>query len=1513
MQQKKSNRNILKTMVALAIAFVLVGIPTNMAYGASGTNEGVQFLPFDDTADIPAVEVDPYVPVELLNDSFEDGLGNWVSSGGWVINTTIAHTGDNSTQHPDGSGPNTLCNITNATGYTHLSMTFWAYNGDFNDLNITVTADGTIVGYINISDRGTWHFFTVNLDAYAGGLVTICFNYNDPGVYSYDATVLIDDVIIIADNRPAGIDIVVDGLPNINCGGRNNTVPREIWADVSNWGLTDAPNVSFHLQIYQEVPIDLVTWQLWDFEQCILLTWEAFDNDGDGMTWYWTEERSNSPTHSYHSHPDNLPAYEAYSNDSLILKEWYHINSTVDGDDVEIAYLTFAHFAEGEFIGGYPLDYGMVYIINSTGTYEVGGPYYDTDGAWEELFGDDGIDISDFIGDDIKIEFRWISDATGNYEGWYIDDVNIDYSYTARQPLIFQGYKYVSLNATETKTIKFPIDWEPPAPGTYYIQVYAADRYLTDVNITNNDYNCTVWFGDVCDPAVTDIIVPDDVILEHSIGYVEIPINVTVENNGTLDLENVPIKVSAAHSIVETLFSDDVESGDPGYVTGGFGSEDNIWHIEEDFDFFSPYNAWAFMDGDNHYGAGQDDYLGPPLADIDWLAVESDPSFDITAQMKWRMAPTDSIMVYCQAAGYIISLSSSAHDDRGYPDEQGWTTMSITEWIGNYLSNPVRAPNGCLGELGRWLTEEAYGGTYPDDFGGYGWIVMGDDYGANTDGLSTGTWSGVLVDDVKAEYSYTGATVWEDTILVDIDVGETKLVNFTWNATEYCDFIITAEVDMDCEGNDPNNDMVSAPTRIHEWQYIDDYEDVSFDDNTCGGDTDWRIDDECSICPDNSFWYNGEVENYSIDRNDCLEIDEIFNFSGRSVTFAYLNFSTYFYMETGYDYGYVEVSNDSGTTWFILETLNNNSGGGFVDYVIALEPLVTMLSSPYTGVDFLLPATFFTEDMHFRFRFFSDGGENWKGWYLDDVSIDEFNGTWNQTFFDDMEADDSADNWLLYYICYGNHWHEEDMYNTPYPMPPTAWWNGDNRSWIGVGTLYFANYEAGGGDGFWGAEWGAEGSGSWNYWFGVNGERLWLPLAAGPHDAWLNMTIDLSLASGAVTVETWLDYRGTAQTYWFTVTNGTFTKNFPIVFTVGPGHYYGGNESFTFDVSEFAGQDDVVMGYHVNFTADGTEGLAQWYLYVNSSGPTIPYNGYYNNVDEKLIFEYDLTHAYEAIMYFDQNYSFADEGDTGYVEVWTGSEWKTLFIVKGSGYWGNVELDISDYVGGDEMTMIRFRFVSNDNGTDMGWFVDSVSIDGKVDYTAPTASHSVSPSSPNGNNGWYTSDVTVTITADDNVQVGAIKYRIDGGSWLTYTSPFTIGIEGEHTVEYYPVDGVGNEGAHGMISFKIDKNNPTASITTPQAGYIYFMGNELMPRILVQDKSIIIGPLIATATGSDSMSGIFVLKFNEDGTTFAEDTSSPFQAPLPFALFQEHTLTVTAVDMAGNSYTTAGVTYLKIF
>jgi hypothetical protein len=104
------------------------------------------------------------------------------------------------------------------------------------------------------------------------------------------------------------------------------------------------------------------------------------------------------------------------------------------------------------------------------------------------------------------------------------------------------------------------------------------------------------------------------------------------------------------------------------------------------------------------------------------------------------------------------------------------------------------------------------------------------------------------------------------------------------------------------------------------------------------------------------------------------------------------------------------------------------------------------------------------------------------------------------------------------------------------------------------------------------------------------------------------------------------------------------------------------------------------------------------------------------------------------------------------------------------------------------------------------------------DGTAPVTTHTVTPATPDGDNGWYESDVTIKLTASDPEVMGVssgvakIEYQIDGGAWQTYpgTAGFKLTTDGQHTVKYKATDKVGNVEAEKTIPvIKLDKTKPT--------------------------------------------------------------------------------------------------------
>lgn len=98
-----------------------------------------------------------------------------------------------------------------------------------------------------------------------------------------------------------------------------------------------------------------------------------------------------------------------------------------------------------------------------------------------------------------------------------------------------------------------------------------------------------------------------------------------------------------------------------------------------------------------------------------------------------------------------------------------------------------------------------------------------------------------------------------------------------------------------------------------------------------------------------------------------------------------------------------------------------------------------------------------------------------------------------------------------------------------------------------------------------------------------------------------------------------------------------------------------------------------------------------------------------------------------------------------------------------------------------------------------------------LDQTAPSTSHSLSGTL--GDNGWYKSNITVTLSASDSGSgVDKTYYAIDYGSYQQYSSPFSIGNDGQYTVYYYSTDKAGNLESTKSVTVKIDKTAPSLSM-----------------------------------------------------------------------------------------------------
>ena len=69
----------------------------------------------------------------------------------------------------------------------------------------------------------------------------------------------------------------------------------------------------------------------------------------------------------------------------------------------------------------------------------------------------------------------------------------------------------------------------------------------------------------------------------------------------------------------------------------------------------------------------------------------------------------------------------------------------------------------------------------------------------------------------------------------------------------------------------------------------------------------------------------------------------------------------------------------------------------------------------------------------------------------------------------------------------------------------------------------------------------------------------------------------------------------------------------------------------------------------------------------------------------------------------------------------------------------------------------------------------------------------------------YITDVTATLTATDSSSgVNYTMYKVDEGTWATYTAPVTITGNGQHIIHYYSIDNAGNQEIENTTTFTIN-------------------------------------------------------------------------------------------------------------
>ncbi|MBN1544564.1 immune inhibitor A [Candidatus Woesearchaeota archaeon] len=178
-----------------------------------------------------------------------------------------------------------------------------------------------------------------------------------------------------------------------------------------------------------------------------------------------------------------------------------------------------------------------------------------------------------------------------------------------------------------------------------------------------------------------------------------------------------------------------------------------------------------------------------------------------------------------------------------------------------------------------------------------------------------------------------------------------------------------------------------------------------------------------------NYWYSTRL-----DKSDVY-LQREFNLTG--VSSATLKFNTKYSVEYGWDFGYVEVSTDNGSTWSQLAgttTTAYRDPGAYIG--VPGAPAYTGSVSDWTPET--MDLTHYAGDVILlRFWYVSDDYYAEHGWLVDDISIPEIG------FFDDVQSSTtgwSTNGWLRNVIELGSSTKMKEIY-LDFVIPPDYTYN----------------------------------------------------------------------------------------------------------------------------------------------------------------------------------------------------------------------------------------------------------------------------------------------------------------------------------------------------------------------------------------------------------------------------------------------------------------------------------------
>ncbi|MCM2357205.1 MAG: 6-bladed beta-propeller [Geobacteraceae bacterium] len=147
-----------------------------------------------------------------------------------------------------------------------------------------------------------------------------------------------------------------------------------------------------------------------------------------------------------------------------------------------------------------------------------------------------------------------------------------------------------------------------------------------------------------------------------------------------------------------------------------------------------------------------------------------------------------------------------------------------------------------------------------------------------------------------------------------------------------------------------------------------------------------------------------------------------------------------------------------------------------------------------------------------------------------------------------------------------------------------------------------------------------------------------------------------------------------------------------------------------------------------------------------------------------------------------------------------------------------------------------------------------------------------------GNNGWYLSDVTVSLSASDTGSgVKESHYQVNSGVDVAVPGSFasvSLTTDGGFTVSYYAIDNADNrENPPNNVTVNIDKTPPTITITGVTTGAAYTLGAAPTAGYSVMDSLSGVATETANLTGGN-VNGVGTYAYTVNATDRAGNTAN---------------------------------------